>query len=116
MRALPRERPSSLTAPHDGLTLDEVIGDLQSQWGVPQYPQEYRITIKVADEREPRPERPVEDQPDDRIQAPAIGGMPRREKAPAPPRVVATGDGRGEQPLRRRRRRRGRRGRGTQPS
>src|SRR5688572_5807593 len=48
VRALPQERPESLTAPPDGQNLEELIGELQSTWGVPQYPQEYRLLIKVA--------------------------------------------------------------------
>src|SRR5687768_13671048 len=57
VRALPRERPETLTLPPDGATLEAVIGDLQSQWGVPQYPQEFRITLKVAEDRDARAER-----------------------------------------------------------
>ena len=52
MRALPRERPATITLPPDGMTLEQVIGDLQSEMGVPQYPQEFRITLKVAEERD----------------------------------------------------------------
>ncbi|MFN2595183.1 MAG: hypothetical protein ABR579_09890, partial [Actinomycetota bacterium] len=55
VRAAVTERPATLTAPPDGQTLEQVIGDLQSEWGVPQYPQEYRITLKVADERDRKP-------------------------------------------------------------
>ncbi|MDQ3916777.1 MAG: hypothetical protein M3323_15830, partial [Actinomycetota bacterium] len=51
VRALPRERPAELTAPPDGQSLDTIIGELQSNYGVPAYPQEYRITIKVAEDK-----------------------------------------------------------------
>jgi hypothetical protein len=113
VRALPKERPASLTGPPDGQTLEALIGDLQSEWGVPQYPQEYRITIKVADERDARTERPVgvPVEPNGKNQqtgdAPAA---PKRERAPAAPRVVASAE-REAAPKRRRGRRRRRRGR-----
>ncbi len=110
VRALPKERPASLTAPPDGQTLEALIGDLQSEWGVPQYPQEYRITLRVADERDTRPERVVEPQRAPEGDAPA-SGAPRREKAPAAPRVrVGDGVEREPAPKRRRGRRRRRRG------
>ena len=117
VRALPRERPATLTAPPDGQTLETLIGDLQSEYGVPQYPQEYRITLKVADERE-RAERPApEESPARAAPAPpsATNGGPRREKAPA--MNAAPGEGAREQapggaPRKRSRRRRRRRGSG----
>jgi hypothetical protein len=94
VRALPTDRPDTLTAPHDGVTLEEVIGDLQSSWGVPQYPQEYRLTIKVAEERDAKSAEPsvsLDSQAKQRAeegQAPAGAGEgPIREKAPAPPLV-----------------------------
>lgn len=118
VRALPKERPGSLTAPADGQKLEDIIGDLQSEWGVPQYPQEYRITVKVAEEP-PAKERTVslEEVAKERVEASAApaagnGGAPRREKAPAPPRVAGAGRPVREQaPSRRRKRSRGRRGR-----
>jgi hypothetical protein len=109
VRALPRERPATLTAPPDGQTLEVLIGELQSEYGVPQYPQEYRITLKVADERD-RTERSAPEEP---APPPAQGnGSPRREKAPA---MGATGGAAAGEKLpgpsrkrsRRRRRRRG---------
>lgn len=117
VRALPRERPETLTLPPDGTSLEQVIGELQSEYGVPQYPQEYRITLKVAEERDGRVERTVS--ADEAIagaaeeaQAPAVPGAPRREKAPS---LRATG-GTPEAAAGGRRRRRGgrrrRRGRG----
>jgi hypothetical protein len=51
VRALDKERPDTLTAEHDGTTLEQVIGELQSRWGVPESPQEFRITIKVGEDR-----------------------------------------------------------------
>jgi hypothetical protein len=114
VRAEPRNRPVTLTAQSDGTTLEQVIGELQSTWGVPQYPQEYRITIKIAEEKDARAERvtPMDEVVKDRAEqsqapAPAIEG-PRREKAPAAPRVRAGGEG----PVRERAPRRRRRGRG----
>ena len=113
VRALPRERPTTLTAPPDGQTLETLIGDLQSEYGVPQYPQEFRITLKVADERD-RAERPAQD--DGASQPPPPpppgNGAPRREKAPG---MSASGEPAREQagaPRRRSRRRRRRRGSG----
>ncbi|HEX2241395.1 MAG TPA: hypothetical protein VHJ82_09675 [Actinomycetota bacterium] len=109
VRAIPQPRPESLTAPADGTTLEQVIGELQSHWGVPQYPQEYRITIKVADERDARVERAEEPRPAE----PSPDGAPRRERAPSAPRVEPpSGVLREQAPRRRRRRRRGRGGAG----
>jgi hypothetical protein len=85
-----RRPPATLTAPPDGRTLEGVIGELQSIWGVPQNPQEYRITVKVADERDNRGRRvsSIEEVREERpVQAPGGGGRPRREKAPAAPRI-----------------------------
>jgi hypothetical protein len=110
------------TVPADGRTLESVIGELQSTWGVPQHPQEYRITVKVAEERtargqrvaaleEVREERPAGGEPDE--------DRPRREKAPAAPRIgapppsEATGEGAGIARRKRSRRRRRRGGRGS---
>jgi hypothetical protein len=121
VRAEPKPVPGQLTAPHDGTTLDEVIADLQSDWGVPQHPQEYRITLKVAEERDGRAEGAtiVEERQDpksDQTPPEEAGlGRPKREKAPAAPRI--TGDGEEATAAKstsrkrsRRRRRRGRRG------
>ena len=114
VRALPRERPAELTAPPDGQSLDTIIGELQSNYGVPAYPQEYRITIKVAEEKaaggggQAAPSKT----------APAPEGAPKREKAPAPPRVGPEGEAeegaQQERPAKRKRSRR-RRGRGRSP-
>ena len=113
VRALPKERPETLTAPPDGQTLEGVIGDLQSTWGVPPYPQEYRIILKVAEEKEARSdagngqsqsrgstERPAREQASDQ---PSEQG-PRREKAPAAPGLTQ-GAQREKAPRKRRRRR-----------
>jgi hypothetical protein len=111
VRALPKERPETLTAPPDGSVLEDVIGELQSVWGVPQYPQEYRITLKVAEERESRVEQPAAEVSSEAPPAPGDG--PKREKAPAAPMLRRPG----EQPAREkapgRKRRRRRRGRGS---
>lgn len=119
VRALPRERPEQLTAPPDGQTLEGLIGDLQSSYGVPQYPQEYRITIKVADAgRNDRPAEPA-DRPAEPTEGDAAargdGDQPRREKASGPAREKAPSPARmaaGEEGEPKRRRRRGRRRRG----
>ena len=95
-----------MTAPADGQTLEGIIGDLQSQYGVPQYPQEYRITIKVADENQRSDAPPVEERKQDADGAKTNG--PRREKAPAAP-LLLRGDG--ETPAPNKRKKRGRRGR-----
>ena len=89
VRGGPKKPPKHLTAPHDGTTLEQVIGDLQSQWGVPQHPQEYRITVKVADERDGRERTLVEEiQDPEKDQTDAEqAGKPKREKAPAAPRI-----------------------------
>lgn len=114
VRALDRKRPTALTAPPDGQTLEQLIGELQSIWGVPQYPQEFRITLKVADDKDARPERAVvmDDLPDEKSSEarPSLGAtaLPRREKAPAAPRVGPSGEG-GAREKASRRRRRGRR-------
>jgi hypothetical protein len=121
VRALPADRPDKLTAPHDGVTLEEVIGELQSSWGVPQYPQEYRLTIKVAEERDVKAAEPsvsLDSQARQRAeegQAPAgAGDGPIREKAPAPPLLRESAPPPGGP--RRRKRGRGRRRRGKGPS
>ncbi|MGH2748696.1 MAG: hypothetical protein ACRDKB_12345 [Actinomycetota bacterium] len=105
VRAADRKRPETLTAPPDGTTLEQVIGELQSRWGVPQSPQEFRITVKVAEERSARaPGRG----PSSDVQEPDEGERPRRERAPAAPRI-ASGDGSEREPAPGRRKRRGRR-------
>lgn len=98
-----RPQLDQLTLDPDGQDLDEIIGELQSVWGVPQYPQEYRITIKVAEERggNHRPKAPK--QP-----ASTSSSGVQREKASAAPRIGgATGsEASQDAPLRKRRRRR----------
>jgi hypothetical protein len=113
----PRPAPASLSRPPDGVTLEQVIGQLQSDFGVPQHPQEFRITLKVAEEKsgrtgrtaaveEVREESPAGDQPEIGPGEPGV----RREKAPAAPRVGGAADGRPEgQAQGSKRRRRGRR-------
>jgi hypothetical protein len=97
VRATPKERPSTLTAPADGQTLEGIIGELQSVWGVPQYPQEYRITIKVAEEKDQRADTSGDDNGRADAPARANGDGPRREKAPAAPLMRMRGEG-GDQP------------------
>lgn len=104
-----KETPTLLTEAPDDTVLEDVIGDLQSSWGVPQYPQEYRITIKVAEKGSsgnggsagsPAPAERSEERSDG----------PKREKAPSPARMAArsNGDAPRESAPRRRSRRRGR--------
>lgn len=129
VRALPKERPATLTADPDGQTLEGVIGDLQSTWGVPQYPQEYRITVKVAEEREARGSESGNGEAAGDKARPASGDQkrergeggrsdqPRREKAPAAPGMSAGGarEKSGGRKRRRRRRRGGGGGSGDGP-
>ena len=108
-------RDARLTADPDGQDLDLIIGELQSRWGVPQYPQEYRITIKVAEERQEKVER---GNGNGSGNGSATAPEPRRgptgavrERAPAAPRVAAAAadDTAEERSKPRKRRRRGRR-------
>lgn len=134
VRAPKARRPDTLMLPPDDRRLEDIIGSLQSEMGVPQNPQEYRLTIKVAEERgsgpggpqdrrgagqekrvsHPRGSRQSETKPADD----GVNGKPKREKAPAAPRVGTDDSPSGQredgQPRRRRsrRRRRGGRGRG----
>ena len=113
VRALPKEKPATLSAPEDGQTLEGLIGDLQSVWGVPQYPQEYRITVKIQEDRDRSDQSVVvedEAEPSDGGRAPGDRDVVVREKAPAAPLMRNRGDGgatREKAPRRRRRRRRG---------
>ena len=98
--------------PPDGRKLEDIIGSLQSEMGVPQSPQEYRLTIKVVDDKDAGSKNGAKTKP-----APSGGdgrdGRPKREKAPAAPRFGAEGSQaapREKAPSRRRRSRRRRRG------
>jgi ribonuclease E len=119
VRAPARRRPATLTRPPDGTTLEQVIGELQSDWGVPQHPQEFRITLRVADDNrtggaatveELREERPPD--PGAAEATPAATPQVRREKAPAAPRVEGAGTNEGSSRRARRRKRSRRRARG----
>jgi hypothetical protein len=111
VRAHDRKRPDTLMLPPDDRKLEDIIGSLQSEMGVPQNPQEYRLTVKIAEERDnsSRSHKPSE------VKAPngEPDGKPRREKAPAAPNVGG-GDApaaqREKAPSRKRRSRRRRRG------
>lgn len=115
-----RSKPaaSDLADAPDDTTLEQVIGDLQSEWGVPNSPQEFRITIKVADkERTRAPVDPNQNGGNGRAPAtkaePAQGeDRPKREKAPAAPRIVSGADEEDGAPKRRKRGRRRRRRKG----
>ena len=111
MRAPDRKRPDTLMLPPDDRRLEDIIGSLQSEMGVPQNPQEYRLTVKIAEERDGnhRSHKPSE------VKAPngEANGKPKREKAPAPPHVGgsdAPAAQREKAPSRKRRSRRRRRG------
>ncbi|HVL64540.1 MAG TPA: hypothetical protein VM573_05145 [Actinomycetota bacterium] len=106
----PRDAP--LTRDPDGQDVDEIIRELQSEYGVPLYPQEYRITIKVAEEKNGRAAAVVERQDADpqQVRRGPTGAV--REKAPAPPRVGSEDAEEQRSPKRRRRRGRKRRGGG----
>jgi hypothetical protein len=96
--------------------LEQVIGDLQEVWGIPQNPQEYRITIKVPDERDAKSDRPttVEEIREDTERDPTVstGDGRVRERAPAAPRMGASDSGGTPAKRRSRRRRRGRKRKG----
>lgn len=119
VRAPARRRPATFSRPPDGTTLEQVIGELQSDWGVPQHPQEFRITLRVADDKprtggaatveELREERPPD--PGVAEATPAATPQVRREKAPAAPRVEASGTTEGGSRRARRRKRSRRRSR-----
>lgn len=102
-----RPKLDQLTTDPDGQDLDEIIGELQSVWGVPQYPQEYRITIKVAEERNGGSNRPRAPKQPRVVTASGV----QREKAPAAPRMGGSAsEDTGDAPRRKRRRRRKRGG------
>lgn len=50
MRTLPT---SVQTLPPDGLVLDELISNMQSEFGTPATPQEYRLIVRVPPHEEP---------------------------------------------------------------
>ncbi|MPZ70126.1 MAG: hypothetical protein GEU71_11450 [Actinobacteria bacterium] len=106
-----RPKLEQLTTDPDGQDLDEIIGELQSVWGVPQYPQEYRITIKVAEERNGGGNRPRSPKQPAIV---TVSGV-QREKASAAPRMGAGSgsEGNADAPRRKRRRRRRRGGGGS---
>lgn len=119
VRSFAPAKPTSTSASmSDDVTAEDIIGQLQSEHGVPQYPQEYRITVKIAEERS-RKNGAGEDEETGETPSASAGGEPtgvRREKAPAAPRMPsAQGDRRasGSGPKKKRRRRRGRRDSGT---
>lgn len=110
VRSFAPPKVAELEGAGDDTTLEEVIGELQSAHGVPRYPQEFRIVIKVAEPgngRSPRPEEPAAL----KTAPPPPPDAPRREKAPGlagslgdsepEPEPVA-----GRAPARKRRRRR----------
>ncbi|HEX2054115.1 MAG TPA: hypothetical protein VHJ78_10375 [Actinomycetota bacterium] len=90
-------RPARLkTLPPDGTVLEELIGALQSEYGVPTTPQEYRLIIKT-----PIPEEPTDPSLEVKAAAPerppVAGAPPADEEGGIAPARAA------------RRRRRGRR-------
>jgi len=109
VRAENRPDRSDLTAEADGRTLEGVIGELQSVWGVPQNPQEFRITLKVANGAGSRGEPVAIEEVREEVPLKGRGGAPRREKAPAAPRISPGVGAEAEQPAAPAPRRRGRR-------
>ncbi len=111
MRAPARKPPANVLGPHDGTTLEDVIGQLQSEWGVPQNPQEFRITLKFGDGREGKPDgsTTIEEVRADSERDETVGTGSdgrKREKAPAAPRMGASateGEGSTRKSSRRRR-------------
>ncbi len=92
--------PTTLkTLPPDGTDLDDLIGALQSEYGVPATPQEYRLIIKVPAPEEHPTDPALEVEP-----APAAPRLQPEPEAAASPR---------QRPARRRRRGRRRTGGGT---
>lgn len=84
-------RPTQLTTlPPDGTVLEELIGAMQSEYGVPTTPQEYRLIIKVPAPEEPtdpnlearpvavRPEPEVDVEEEEAILRPPRSGRRRR--------------------------------------
>lgn len=112
MRAPNRKRPDTLTLPPDDRRLEDIIGSLQSEMGVPQSPQEYRLTVKIAEERDGNHRTHRSSEKNENGES---NGKPKREKAPAPPRVGggegSTAEGQPGSPRKRRSRRRRRGGR-----
>jgi hypothetical protein len=94
--------------PPDDRKLEDIIGSLQSEMGVPQNPQEYRLTVKVAEERDGNHRTKSSEKNGNG----ETNGKPKREKAPAPPRVGGESPtaAREPAPSRKRRSRRRRRG------
>ena len=82
-------RPTTLSLPPDGTVLDELIADLEAEYGTPSTPQEYRLILKVASAEEPV--HPAEQEGPGRTEPGSNNDKPRRR-------------------TRQRRRRRGRRG------
>ena len=118
-----RSKPEAsdlVTKAPDDTTLEQVIGDLQSEWDVPNSPQEFRITIKIADKERSRP--PTDGngrggngrRPATKEEGSEGAERPKREKAPAAPRIDAGvgDDADGATPKRRKRSRRRRRRKG----
>jgi len=85
-------RPTTLTLPPDGTVLEELISDMETEYGTPATPQEYRLILKVASAEEPF--HPGDQDTPVRTQAASNADKPRRRS-------------------RGRRRRRGRRGPST---
>lgn len=82
VRSFAAPKRAELEGAGDDTTLEEVIGELQSAHGVPRYPQEFRIVIRVAESgngRSPRTEEPSE--PKTAPSSPQPDAL-RREKAP----------------------------------
>jgi len=69
-------RPTTLTLPPDGTVLEELIANMEAEYGTPATPQEYRLIVKVASAEEPF--HLAEQDGPARTQAASNGEKPRR--------------------------------------
>lgn len=69
-------RPKTLqTLPEDGTVLEELIENMQTEYGTPTTPQEYRLIIKFPTEEEVRP-APQRSE----VASPAVPGSPSKRR------------------------------------
>ncbi|MGI8426159.1 MAG: hypothetical protein ACR2FO_03755 [Actinomycetota bacterium] len=69
-------RPTTLTLPPDGTVLEDLIADMEAEYGTPATPQEYRLIVKVAPADEPVHQAEQDGPP--RTQTASQGEKPRR--------------------------------------
>lgn len=71
------------TLPPDGVVLEEVIASMQSEYGTPTTPQEYRLLVKVGSREVPAEESqqsPAQETEGSRAQAGQAPGAPTRRR------------------------------------